>query len=326
MRNLLSKRGNIIFIVLLALGLVFAVILSQQRQQLQSKASHTQTIAGIWLDYSTEVMEKSELPMHMSALAYDTNGQPIYEDIAYSWGISSSVSLGRLIETNHNIAGFQPLNVGSGDIFVTAIKGGQQVTKSFKMTVVDSFTTTPPPGSYTFITFNALLHGRGRGGDNANPNSIGNLNPKHKEVPFTVSFYDNADTYVGATSGDLIYDNATGKYSGYIFTPSYLPVGLYTLKVETNNFLRRQIPGFYLIEPNRQYVTNTFSLIAGDTYPDNRLDILDYNRILGCYADIAPAINCNDDLKAQSDINDDGFVNHIDYNLFIREVSVQEGQ
>ncbi len=68
------------------------------------------------------------------------------------------------------------------------------------------------------------------------------------------------------------------------------------------------------------------SLVAGDANNDNKISILDYNMLLGCYSDFAPAANCPGSNKAQTDFTDDGSVNQFDLNLFLREVSVQTGQ
>jgi len=46
--------------------------------------------------------------------------------------------------------------------------------------------------------------------------------------------------------------------------------------------------------------------------------------MLDCYSDLAAAPNCKDPRKKDiTDINDDGFCNQIDYNLFLRELSTQ---
>ena len=59
---------------------------------------------------------------------------------------------------------------------------------------------------------------------------------------------------------------------------------------------------------------------------DNKLDILDYNTLIGCYSDLAAATSCNYTQKTASDLNDDGTVNQFDYNLFLRETAIQPGE
>jgi hypothetical protein len=48
--------------------------------------------------------------------------------------------------------------------------------------------------------------------------------------------------------------------------------------------------------------------------------------LIGCYSDFSPAKSCTSANKLLTDLNDDGNVNQTDYNLFLREISVQNGQ
>lgn len=57
---------------------------------------------------------------------------------------------------------------------------------------------------------------------------------------------------------------------------------------------------------------------SGDINGDNKIDILDYNILLGCYSDMLPPISCNSTNKLRADLNNDGKVNQYDYNIFIR--------
>ncbi len=73
-------------------------------------------------------------PVQMSALLYDNQQQPINGDVAYEWGMSSSVTIGNLSPRN-KIAAFTPLASGSGDIFVSVDYCGIKVTGSVPVTV-----------------------------------------------------------------------------------------------------------------------------------------------------------------------------------------------
>ena len=66
-------------------------------------------------------------------------------------------------------------------------------------------------------------------------------------------------------------------------------------------------------------------LIAGDSNNDNRLDILDFNLIMDCYSEYEGPKACDDEKVIITDLNDDGFVNQTDYNLFVREITIQRG-
>jgi hypothetical protein len=78
----------------------------------------------------------------LSALAYSSQGTPIWDNVSYEWGISSSNSIGRLSKTSGNITTFEAQNAGHGDLYVTATYQGKSVTKSIPVDVVG--TTTKP--------------------------------------------------------------------------------------------------------------------------------------------------------------------------------------
>ena len=106
-----------------------------------------------------------------------------------------------------------------------------------------------------------------------------------------------------------------------------LPVpGPYTIKVKTQKYLRKLVPGIHDIKNGVAYLVPQFQMVAGDVNGDNILNVLDYNILTDCYSDLKPALSCPDpNKKFISDLTDDGKVNAFDYNLFIRELSVQQG-
>lgn len=140
----ISSQNRIIVILLLIVGLVIAVLLSRQSQNSASHAALDQTLDHINFSNIRDSMSTSDQPLHISAQGVNANNE-IIDGVFYTWGISSNGSIGRLIETSQNITGFQPLNPGSGDIWVTAIKNGVTLTKSFRMTVTSTSGITPTP-------------------------------------------------------------------------------------------------------------------------------------------------------------------------------------
>lgn len=99
------------------------------------------------------------------------------------------------------------------------------------------------------------------------------------------------------------------------------------------------MPGIVKIETMKENTAPQTTLIAGDVKGDNVLNVLDYNIFLDCgYGAIDPlpladpnAIyntnNCktHEPFRPNSDIDDNGIINSPDYNLFLRELSVQNG-
>ena len=97
------------------------------------------------------------------------------------------------------------------------------------------------------------------------------------------------------------------------------------MRIKDSTHLGKIIPGIQHIDPNQINAMPPVALVAGDINGDNTLNILDYNVLVGCYSDLLPATDCDDTRKVKADINDNGDVNQFDYNLFLREITVQTG-
>ena len=74
------------------------------------------------------------------------------------------------------------------------------------------------------------------------------------------------------------------------------------------------------------------NLIAGDVDNNNILNINDYNILLSCVSSPVVAnidnhalCNTNANYLKLSDLEDNGAVDQFDYNLFLREYAVQNG-
>lgn len=189
-------------------------------------------------------------------------------------------------------------------------------------------TPTPVPGSAKF-DLDIILHGIGAGGDNANPtgNSLSNKEPKHPVQSAFVNIYNVNNELFATASGEVTYDPQMGNYKGTVTTSKLVPAGAYTIKVTVDRHLRRLVPGIQNLNGGATIKLQQIQAIAGDITRDNRLDILDYNLIIDCYSDLAPAPACDDPTKkANSDLNDDDIVGFTDYNLFLRELSTQPGE
>jgi hypothetical protein len=190
--------------------------------------------------------------------------------------------------------------------------------------------TTPVPtvpSGARQIGITVFLHGIGKGGDNVNAGSGGTQSPLQTTRIATVSIFNAANQPVQTSTVTLQYNPTTGNFTGTISNP--LPAGSYTAQIQIKNYLKKTVPGIITI-PNPVPVITPMppvSLVAGDSNSDNTLSILDYNLILDCFSDLSPARNCADSNKKQAtDLTDDGAVNQFDYNLFLRELSVQTGQ
>lgn len=202
-------------------------------------------------------------------------------------------------------------------------------TKTPTPTPTNKPISTPIPTSLpgaTILKFNSIkLHGVGKGGDNSNPNSTGNLNPLRTTRTITVEILDGSDNIVTTATGNIVYKSATGDFSGEVSLNSSIPSIDYSVKIKSPQFLKRSLG---ISKINTGVVNNMPNaiLITGDIDNDNKLTNLDYNILADCYADLTNPKNCsNVNKKLTADLSDDGKVNLVDYNTFIRELSIVEG-
>jgi len=187
-------------------------------------------------------------------------------------------------------------------------------------------TPTVTPVTQTTLLLNALLDGIGSRGDNSNPEgSLSNKKPLHPTRSVKVNIFDTSNKLVSDVSGTINYSSASGSFTGSI--SSTISSGNYTIKVTTDNHLTRLLPGIQNLKSGQNNKLPDAIFITGDAVIDNKLDIRDYNILLGCYSDLKAATNCKDNTtKNSADFNDDGAVNQFDYNLFLRELATQPGQ
>ncbi len=199
--------------------------------------------------------------------------------------------------------------------------------------IVDMTTSQPPTptvlidaatSTSTSVGVTVFLHGIGKSGDNSNVNSSGNMTPNTTQRTITLEFLNTANVVVQTSTGTITYNTTNGNFTGLI-NGGALTTGLYTVRAKTDKYLRRQVPGIISITAGNATTIAPFTLVVGDVNNDNRIDISDYNMLLGCFSDLTPAKNCDPTKKFATDITDDGNVNQFDYNLFLREISVQGG-
>jgi len=132
---------------------------------------------------------------------------------------------------------------------------------------------------------------------------------------------------VATRSSTLIYASSSGNFKGYVDMGTNIPLGDYTIKVKSDQYLRNAFPGIQKIPPQSPIQMPDITLITGDVLSDNKLNILDYNILFGCFkTDLFPIPrSCTSNQSISADLTDEGSVNMYDINLFIRELSVQAG-
>lgn len=183
--------------------------------------------------------------------------------------------------------------------------------------------TTSPDGTKLSVT--VFLQGIGKGGDNVTPGGNGNPEPFRLQRPVTVELYNTSNQLKATASGVLLYNPTNGNYAGVIEPSVVVPQGAYSARVIVPGYLAQNISQYFQVTPSATIILPPVTLITGDISQDNVLSILDYNILLGCYSNLSDAKDCDTLRKRLSDLNDDGKVDGIDYNLFIRTMAVQRG-
>jgi hypothetical protein len=182
-------------------------------------------------------------------------------------------------------------------------------------------TPTPTSIPQTSVALTVALHGIGSGGDSF-VNKGGNPNPQRKQRTVSVNIYDSKNTLVGKSSGILQFESPSGVFKGVVSLGS-LNTGKYTVSVTVPNYLTKRSSALSLSKG----VTTTlpqFTLTAGDFDNNNAITLSDYQILLICYSDFGrPKNTCSAAQKLAADINDDGKVDYIDLNYFIREISLR---
>jgi hypothetical protein len=199
-----------------------------------------------------------------------------------------------------------------------------QVATQTPTRVATSAPTIPHAQTTLFLTL--FLHGIGKGGDNLNPISTTTAIPLRQTRIATVELYNTSNQRVLSTQATVAFQPATGNFTGTIDGGNVIS-GVYIMKVQVPQYLKKAIAGILSLSAGQSNQIPAIYLTTGDSNNDNRLSILDYNLLLDCFSVMSPARNCADQTKKQAaDLTDDGIVSQFDYNLFLRELSIQIGE
>jgi hypothetical protein len=239
----------------------------------------------------------------------------------------------------------QALSVGNNDqasenVLSTTTPAAILINSS--ATPSGSITPKPTATGESPLSFKLLLHGIGSAGDNPNPNGseLSNKNPLHPQRNLHVELYDTENNLVTSASGalSLNYDEGDGAFLGSLDLGPGIKDGNYNLKVKTDRYLRKRVASIIQIKNGSETHVPETELVAGDINSDNALNVIDYNALLDCgYGDLSPlpladpnAVYNTPECQAHNppelvDLDDNGTINSFDYNLFIRELSVQNG-
>lgn len=147
--------------------------------------------------------------------------------------------------------------------------------------------------------------------------SSGNRKPIDQERDIEVFVSDRKDTQVADAIGTLTFDGST-FYVGEIDSGVTLPDGAYILRVRMDNTLRKVVSGqFVQIKEAAVNALPQITLYQGDFDQNNRVDIRDYNIFTKCLEEC--------DEEAIVDLNSDGKIDILDFNLLNEVFTTQQG-
>ncbi|HEX8965373.1 MAG TPA: beta-N-acetylhexosaminidase [Patescibacteria group bacterium] len=175
----------------------------------------------------------------------------------------------------------------------------------------------------TKLTVQVFLQGIGNAGDYENPKSKGNMNPLHKYRNITIKIYDKNNKLVKIINDIVSFDSTSGSFI-QTYDVKDLPDGKYSFLIKVKNFLSKQIIGWIAISSSSDNVLPPITLVAGDMIENNSISIVDYNILLSCFGSKALEGGCLN--KQAADLNDDGYIDGVDYNLLLREMPATGGQ
>ncbi len=150
------------------------------------------------------------------------------------------------------------------------------------------------------------------------------LNP---QVPVTFEILDEDENPVLSNqSGYIEYKRSLGKFGGKLATNQVLQPGNYLVRLKADKYLSRTLPGIIPVTSNgpNEHTISTTVLLAGDISSDNKLDIDDYNRLVSCFGIKLNTPSCGE-FKDKADLDNDGDVDGVDYNIFITNLSHRTG-
>lgn len=173
--------------------------------------------------------------------------------------------------------------------------------------------TMQPTPANTIVRIQAQMPGIGSGaGDNNSP--------KVPNRTAQVDIYNLQNQKISEGTGSAQF-NGTNTYIGNIELGNTFNPGTYYARVRFDNTLRTTVPGLHPITFTQVNEFPVVVLTSGDLDQNNILDLRDYNVFVGCFGDK----QCNNTYKQRADLNDDGKVDGIDYNILLRSFGIRRG-
>lgn len=167
--------------------------------------------------------------------------------------------------------------------------------------------------------------------------SSGNIKLLHPTRQITITLKNLATKKTYTEKGEVTFDGNKSFTNAHILLGT-IPTGTYQILIALPGTLQKFLvqangSNTFRIKTGTPIVIPPLTVIPGDIAPipnsnepygDNILDISDYNQLVSCYKTIQLA-SCTDRDKLASDLNDDGNINEIDYNILLRSFATRDG-
>lgn len=111
-----------------------------------------------------------------------------------------------------------------------------------------------------------------------------------------------------------------GNYTGTVDVVNAITPGTYDIKVKAGKYLRKLIKDVQITQDTTTRISQ-ITLTLGDINDDNKLNIADYNILIDCFGAKANSQTCGNNNKDLADLDDNGRVDGVDYNLFLISLS-----
>lgn len=186
-------------------------------------------------------------------------------------------------------------------------------TPTASLTPTTTVSPTIPSSPQTFLRVQAQMPGIGTSaGDNPSPKTPNRI--------AQVELYNLQNQKISEGTGSAQF-NSSNTYIGNIALGNSFAAGTYYARVRFDNTLRSTVPGLHQVTIGQ---TNEFPVViltSGDLDQNNILDLRDYNIFISCFGNKT----CNATYEKRSDLNDDGEVNGVDYNILLRSFDIRRG-
>ncbi len=179
-----------------------------------------------------------------------------------------------------------------------------------------------PPAGTIPLTLSIGLDGVGSVGDRVNGASDRSTKNPRSPIQAIIHISDNkVDVAGGTISGvTLTYDSASGRYNGTANIPTTI-TGAHDIRIQVPGHLIRKLG---VTTGAAQSLTDK-NLIAGAIAGNPNLGVVDHSILVACWLKGASDSGCGNHSQ-DADLNMDGRVDQLDYNLFLREFNGQDGE